>query len=213
MDIDSTTIVYPGVELGIGTVVEPFCLIGIPDRFHPVAATTIGSDSFIGSRSTIYCGVSAGDKFDISDQTTIFYDNEFGKNCRIGPKAIIKNGCRLGDNVRINASVFLERVVIGSFVFVGPGTVFTDDYHPPCPHYSECVKKTIIEPHVSIGANATIAPGITIGHHTQVYAGAVVISDVTPYSVMAGNPAQRIKDFRELECHSGLHDRPYDWWE
>ncbi len=212
-DVDSTAIIYPSVQLGTGTVVEPLCLIGLPDRFHPEAATIIGRNSFIGSRCTIYCGVTAGDNFDVSDQTTVFYDNNIGHNCRIGPKAIIKNGCHLGDNVRINAHVFLERVIIHSYVFVGPGTVFTDDIHPPCPRYSECAKKTIVESHVSIGANVTVAPGLTIGHHTQVYAGAVIISDVKPHSVVAGNPAQRIKDFRELQCHAGLYDRPYEWWE
>ena len=213
VQIDPTAIVLPNVELGSRTIVEPFCLIGLKDRFHPDLITKIGKDSFLGSRCTIYSGVIAGAKFDISDQTTIFFDNQFGDNCRIGPKAVIKNGCRLQSNVRVNAQVFMERVEIDSFVFIGPGTVFTDDIHPPCPRYTDCTGKTLIESHVSIGANVTVGPGIRIGHHSQVYAGSVLIRDVEPYSVMAGNPAVLVKDFRDLRCHPGYFESPYEWWE
>ena len=211
--IDSTAKLYPNVELGEGTTVEPFSIIGIPDRFHPTTTTVLGRNSFIGSRCTIYSGVTAGDNFDISDQTTIFYNNQFGANCRIGPKAVIKNDCILGDQIRINSQVFMERVIIHSNVFIGPGVIFADDLHPPCPKYEQCVEKTIVESHVSIGANVTVAPGITIGHHSQIYLGAVVISDVAPYSVMAGNPAKLIKDFRKLDCRSGFYNRPFEWWD
>ena len=212
-NIDPTAIIYPEVDLGHGTIVEPFCVIGIQDRFHPKARTEIGKDSFIGSRCTIYCGVTSGDRLDVGDQTTVFYDNHFGHNCRIGPKTVIKIGCRLGSDIRINSQVFMERVEIESFVFVGPGTVFTDDLHPPCPRYAECAGKTLVESYVSIGANATVGPGLRIGHHTQVYAGAVIVSDVEPYSVMAGNPARKIKDFRELTCLPNFFERPYEWWD
>lgn len=66
-------------------------------------------------------------------------------------KAVIKNGCRIGNYVRINAFVFMERVEIGNNVFIGPHTVFTDDLHPPCPKYAECVPKTTVGSNVSIG--------------------------------------------------------------
>ena len=211
--VDTTAVIYPCAKLGKGVVVEPLCIIGLADRFHDELPCVIGQNSFIGSRSTIYCGVVSGDNLDISDQTTIFYDNQFGNNCRIGPKAVIKNGCQFGDNIRLNALVFLERVDMGSNIFVGPGTVFTDDLHPPCPKYLDCAKKTKVESYVSVGANVTIAPGITIGHHSQIYAGAVVIADVEPYSVIAGNPARRIKDFRKLVCKPGHYSRPFEWWD
>lgn len=213
MSIHDSAIIYPDVTLGINTIVEPFVIIGIHDRFHPPNHVIIGDDSFIGSRCTVYTGVQAGHHFDVSDQSTVFFDNQFGNYCRIGPKAIIKNGCRVGDNVRINAGVFMERVILHSNVFIGPGTTFTDDKHPPCPHYAKCTPKTEVESNVSIGANVVIAPGIKIGHHCQIYAGAVITKDVPPYSVMAGNPARKIKDFRELVCDVELIQKPYVWWE
>lgn len=210
--VHPSAIIYPSAQIGANSQLEPFSIVGIADRFHDVNPCIIGAESFVGSRSTIYAGVITGDRFDASDQTTVFFDNEFGSNCRIGPRAVIKNGCRFGDNVRVNAQAFLERVVVGSNVFIGPGVVFTDDLHPPCPKYSDCVPKTIVESWVSIGANVTVGPGIKIGHHTQVYAGSVVIDDIAPYSVVAGNPARLVKDFRDLECRSGFYKRPFDWW-
>ncbi len=211
--IHPTAIVSRNVTLGVGTKVEPFAIVGIEDRFQEVRPCILGRNSFVGSRVTIYAGVTAGDHFDASDQSSIFFDNCFGDYCRVGPKAVVKNGCRFGDNVRLNSQVFLERVEVGSNVFVGPGTVFTDDFHPPCPKYRDCAGKTIVESFVSIGANVTVAPGITIGHHTQIYAGSVIIKDVPPYSVVAGNPARVVKDFRELDCKPGYFESPYEWWE
>ncbi len=210
--ISPQAILYQNVELGEDAIVEPFALIGIQDRFHPPSSVVIGKRAFIGSRCTVYAGVVAGDDLDLSDQTTLFTDNVFGDRVRIGPKSVIKNGCRVGNNVRINSQVFMERVVVDDFVFIGPQTVFTDDLHPPCPRYAECVPKTHVESFVSIGANVTIAPGIRIGHHCQIYAGSVVTTDIPPNSVFAGNPARFIKRFDELECKAGFYQQPFEWW-
>ena len=210
--ISPHALLYDNVVLGPGAVVEPFALVGIQDRFHPPGRVAIGRDAFIGSRCTVYAGVTAGDGFDISDGTTVFTDNIFGDFVRIGPKAVVKNGCRVGNRVRINAQTFLERVEIEDFVFIGPQVVFTDDLHPPCPRYADCVPKSHVESYVSIGANVTIAPGVRIGHHSQIYAGAVVVRDVPSGSVVAGNPGRVVKQFDELVCKPGFFTKPFDWW-
>jgi acetyltransferase-like isoleucine patch superfamily enzyme len=210
--ISPHAVIYDNVDLGDDAIVEDFAILGIQDRFHPPGRVVIGANAFIGSRCTVYAGVVAGDWLDISDQTTLFTDNRFGDRVRIGPKAVIKNGCRIGNDVRINAQTFLERVEIENFVFIGPQAVFTDDKHPPCPRYADCVPKAHIESYVSIGANVTLAPGIRIGHHSQIYSGAVLIADVAPNSVMAGNPARFVKRFDELTCPPHFFDRPFEWW-
>lgn len=213
MGISPSAILIGSPEIGDGAVVEPLAIIGMQDRFHPPGRVRIGKNAFVGSRCTIYAGVTAGDDLDISDQTTIFTDNLIGNSVRIGPKAIIKNGCRIGNNVRINAQVFMERVVLEDHVFIGPHTVFTDDMHPPCPRYADCVPRAHVESFVSIGANVLIAPGVRIGHHSQIYGGAVVIRDVEPNSVVAGNPARVIKRFEDLKCRPGYFGRPFEWWD
>ncbi len=207
------SIVHDNVTLGEGAIIEPFAILGIQDRFHPSGRVVIGKRAFIGTRCTVYAGVSAGDDFDISDQSTVFADNTFGDRVRIGPKAIVKNGCEIGNDVRINAQAFLERVVVENYVFIGPHSVFTDDLHPPCPRYKDCAPKCHVESYVSIGANVFIAPGVRIGHHSQIYGGAVVIASVPPGSVMAGNPARKIKSFDQLTCKPGFFEKPFEWWD
>jgi acetyltransferase-like isoleucine patch superfamily enzyme len=205
-------IVYENVNLGANVIIEPYAIIGMKDRFHPDEETIIGNDSFIGSRCTIYQNVRAGNMFDISDNTSIFYNNFFGDRVRIGPKAIIKNNCTIGDDVRINAKVFMERVNIGNNVFIGPGVIFTNDKHPPCPRNNDCVKSTNVESYVSIGAGVIIAPGVNIGHHTQIYAGSIVCKDIPPNSVVAGSPAKVIKRFDELTCVANFYEKPFEIW-
>jgi acetyltransferase-like isoleucine patch superfamily enzyme len=205
-------IVYENVQMGSNIIIEPYAIIGIKDRFHSDSETIIGDDSFIGSRCTIYQNVRTGNMLDISDQTSIFYDNIIGDRVRIGPKSIIKNSCVIGDDVRINSNVFMERVIIGSNVFIGPGVIFTDDKHPPCPKYKDCVPRTNVESYVSIGAGVIIAPGVSIGSYTQIYSGSVVTKDIPPNSVVSGNPAKIIKRFDELECTSNIFKKPFEWW-
>lgn len=209
---DTQTLIYDNVEIANDAIIEPLAILGIQDRFHPPGKVKIGQRAFIGSRCTVYAGVIAGDDFDISDQTTVFTNNVIGDRVRIGPKAVIKNDCVIGNDVRINSQVFLERVVIENHVFIGPNTTFSDDPHPPCPRSKECVPKTHVESFVSIGANVFIAPGVRIGHHSQIYGGASVLADVPPYSVMAGNPARKIKDFDQLVCKPGFYKKPFEWW-
>jgi acetyltransferase-like isoleucine patch superfamily enzyme len=211
--IDTSARVDANVSLGDNAIVEAFAILGIQDRFHPPGLVVIGHRAFIGSRCTIYAGVFAGDDLDIADQSTLFTDNVFGDRVRIGPKAVVKNGCRVGNDVRINAQVFMERVVVENHVFIGPHACFADDLHPPCPRYAECVRKTHVESFVSIGASVFVAPGIRIGHHSQIYGGSVVIADVLPNSVMAGNPARRVRTFDELVCRPGYFPRPFSWWD
>ena len=206
-------IVYDNVKLGSNIIIEPYAIIGIKDRFHPDSETIIGDDSFIGTRCTIYQNVRTGNMLDVSDQSTIFYDNVIGDRVRIGPKSIIKNSCTIGDDVRINANVFMERVNIGNKVFIGPGVIFTDDKHPPCPRCRDCVQHTNVESFVSIGAGVIIAPGIRIGNHTQIYSGAVITTDIPPNSVVAGSPAKVIKRFDELKCTANIFKRPFEWWD
>jgi acetyltransferase-like isoleucine patch superfamily enzyme len=213
MSIDGSAIIYPGATLGENAIVEPFAIVGIQDRFHPPGTVVIGRNAFIGSRCTVYNGVIAGDDFDLSDQSTVFVDNVFGDQCRIGPKAVVKHGCRFGNRIRLGSQAFVEKVEIHDDVFIGPGTVFTDDIHPVCPRRADCVGRTVVESFVSIGAMVVIAPGIRIGHHSQIYAGTVVTRDVEPYSVMAGNPGKRVKTLDQLICSAGLLERPFIWWD
>jgi len=80
-----------------------------------------------------------------------------------------------------------------------------------CPHYKKCKGGAIIEDLVKIGANSTILPGVRIGRNSLIGAGSVVVKDVPPNEVHAGNPAKFIKKINDLKCEKGFFERPYLW--
>lgn len=116
-----------------------------------------------------------------------------GENCSLGQNVNISNNVKIGNGVKIqnNVSVY-EGVEIEDNVFCGPSCVFTNDLTPRAafPKGHENYKKTLIKHGASIGANATIVCGHTIGEYALIGAGAVVASDVPPYALMLGVPAK-----------------------
>lgn len=111
-----------------------------------------------------------------------------GQNVMLGPKVTIGNGCKIQNNVSIYEGVELE-----DDVFCGPSCVFTNVSNPRA-HISRKTefKKTLVGHGATIGANATILCGVTLGAHSFVAAGAVVTRDVAKFALVAGVPARRI---------------------
>jgi len=110
-----------------------------------------------------------------------------GQNVNIGNNVIIGNYCKIQNNVSIYEGVELE-----DFVFCGPSCVFTNVSNPRAEILRHHLyEKTIVRRGASIGANATIVCGITIGRYAFIAAGAVVISDVPDYALMMGVPAKQ----------------------
>lgn len=118
-----------------------------------------------------------------------------GENCVIGQNVNISNNVIIGNGVKIqnNVSIY-EGVELEDGVFCGPSCVFTNDLSPRSeyPKGREGYKRTIVKKGATIGANATIICGNTIGEYAMVAAGAVVTKDVEAYSLIAGIPAKVI---------------------
>jgi acetyltransferase-like isoleucine patch superfamily enzyme len=208
-------LVYPNVEIGEGTVVEPGVVLGMPPRGARPGdlRTRIGPGGHIRSGTVIYGGVTIGARVNTGHGALIREDNVIGDECSIGTHAVLEPGNRIGDRTRVHSHCFLEHVTLGRGVFLGPGVVFTDDPHPACPRYLECVLGATVADDVSIGGNATILPGVRIGAGALVGAGSVVAHDVQAGTVVAGCPATLKKEIRELVCHTGFFERPYIWRE
>ncbi len=112
----------------------------------------------------------------------------FGQNCVVGPKVNIGNGVKVQNNVSI-----YEGVEIEDDVFLGPSMVFTNVVNPRAfIQRKDEFKKTLLKRGCSIGANATIVCGVTIGKYALIGSGAVVNKDVNPYALMVGVPAKQI---------------------
>ena len=112
----------------------------------------------------------------------------FGQNCVVGPKVNIGNGVKVQNNISI-----YEGVEVEDDVFLGPSMVFTNVTNPRAFIVRrEEFKKTLLKKGCSIGANATIVCGVTIGEYALIGSGTVVNKDVKPYALMVGVPARQI---------------------
>lgn len=113
-----------------------------------------------------------------------------GQNVNVGPNVIIGNYVKIQNNVSVYEGVILE-----DYVFCGPSMVFTNIKVPRSKYPqrgSESYVRTLVKEGASIGANATIVCGITIGRHAFIAAGAVVTKDVPDYALMVGVPAKQV---------------------
>lgn len=137
---------------------------------------------------------------DIGDGTKIWhfshvFNSTIGKNCSIGQNVMIGPNVTIGDNCKIQNNVSLYAgVVLEDDVFVGPSVVFTNVINPRAfIERKKEFKRTLIKKGATIGANATILCGITVGTYSAIGAGAMVTKDVEQFMLVYGNPARAIK--------------------
>jgi UDP-2-acetamido-3-amino-2,3-dideoxy-glucuronate N-acetyltransferase len=119
-----------------------------------------------------------------------------GADCNICAQTLIEGDVVIGDRVTIKSGVQIwDGSVIGDDVFIGPNATFSNDLYPRSKQHPEKFKGVTILNGASIGANATLLPGVTIGEKAMVGAGAVVTKDVPSRAVVVGNPAKIVRYF------------------
>lgn len=123
----------------------------------------------------------------------VLSDAKIGEECNICSHCLIENDVIVGDRVTVKCGVQLwDGLRVEDDVFIGPNVTFTNDTQPRSKQYPDEFPKTIIRKGASIGANATILPGIEIGEGAMVGAGAVVTKNVPAHVTVVGNPAKEI---------------------
>jgi UDP-2-acetamido-3-amino-2,3-dideoxy-glucuronate N-acetyltransferase len=139
-------------------------------------------------------GVEIGNGTKIWHFSHIMSGSVIGENCNIGQNVVISPKVSLGNNVKVqnNVSVYTG-VTCEDDVFLGPSCVFTNISNPRSfISRKDEFKPTLVKRGASIGANATILCGITIGEYALIGAGAVVTKDVQPFALIVGNPGRQI---------------------
>ncbi len=147
---------------------------------HPSAFVDEGASVGAGTKVWHFCHVMPG--------------AVIGEGCSLGQNCVVMPGVRIGNNCKLqnNVSVY-EGVVLEDDVFCGPSMVFTN-VGTPRSHVSRrgAYERTVVRRGASIGANATIVAGVTLGRYSFVGAGAVVTKDVADHALVVGNPARPV---------------------
>lgn len=145
-------------------------------------------------------GAKIGDRTRIWAFVHILPGAIIGVDCNICDYVFIENDVIIGDRVTIKSGVQLwDGIRLGDDVFVGPNVTFANDKFPRSKQYPAQFLKTIVKEGASIGANATILPGITIGKKAMIGAGSVITKDVPDYALVMGNPARVVRILEENE--------------
>jgi len=143
---------------------------------HPlsdVRSVHIGEDTIIWQFAVVLAGAVIGD------------------NCNINCHTFIENDVRLGNNVTLKSGVYLwDGITIGDDVFIGPNVTFTNDKYPRSKQRPESFQRTTLEKGCSIGADATILGGVTIGSYAIIGAGTLVTRNAPPHALFYGHPGE-----------------------
>ena len=149
---------------------------------------------FVHESSYVDAGAQVGDGTKIWHFCHVMPGAVIGERCSLGQNVVVMSGVRIGSNVKIqnNVSVY-EGVELEDDVFCGPSMVFTNVINPRS-HVSRKTEyqRTLVKRGATIGANATVVCGVTIGEYAFIGAGAVVTTDVAPYALVVGVPAKRV---------------------
>jgi acetyltransferase-like isoleucine patch superfamily enzyme len=168
----------------------------------------INMDIFIHESTEIEKSVKIGEGSKIWHNAQIREGSEIGKNCSVGKGVYIDHNVKIGNNVKIQNYVSVYNgVTIEDDVLLAPNCTFTNDLYPRAFNQDWKVTPTLVKKGASIGANATILCGVTIGEYSMIGIGSTVTNDTLPHSLMVGNPA-RLKNFI-CQCGSELQNINY----
>jgi acetyltransferase-like isoleucine patch superfamily enzyme len=153
----------------------------------------MNSDVYIHLKASVSDNAYIGNGTKIWINVQIRENTYIGNNCTISKDVYIDHGVVIGNNCKIQNSVSIYNgVSIEDDVFVGPNVSFTNDRVPRAFNADWKITPTLVKIGASIGANATIICGVTIGEYAMVAAGSVVTKNVPPFTLVMGNPARAI---------------------
>ena len=197
----STSVIYGNVTFGRDCEVDDFCTIGVPPEGQSDGSlpTKFGERARIMSHAIIYSGNEFGDDFVAGHGTYLRNGNRIGNRVEIGAKNVWEGQVTVADDSTFGPYTGIsEGTVIGSGVVIGQRVGVTGVLHPKTELAKATQKGATIGDGVTIMGGTNIGPGLRIGAGAYVERGSVVLRDVRPFTVIAGNPAKQVGDVREL---------------
>ena len=200
--------IYANVSVGQDCSLGDFASIGLPTRGYQDGElpTILGNRVEIQSHATICCGNVLGDELIVGHGVYMCHKNRIGKRVSIGPHSILEWNVTIKDDVIIGPYAGIaEFTVIEQGGWLGSQVALPSVLHPLCHKAKECGKGSHLARGVTVGGGVTIYPDLRIGQGAYIEPCSIVVRDVSPYAVVAGNPAKEIGDIFTL--YPGLVER------
>ena len=209
-----TAIVYPGTIIGEGCKILDYAVVGKQPTLSPRSTAKrealppleLGAGTVVSTGAVVFAGTRVGARVVLGDQTCVRERCEIGDDVVVGRGSLIENDTTVGGLTKIQAHAYITAYsTLEDNVFIAPCVATTNDnYMGRTERRHELVKGPTIRRGARVGGAAVLLPGIEVGEEAFVGAGAVVLRDVEPGTVVVGNPARPIRQVPEDEL---LHNQ------
>lgn len=202
------SIIHAGVTIGNASRIGSHCEIGVSSDLAIENNLVIGEASCIRSHSVLYSGSSFGNGFITGHHVTIRENTHTGTDFHVGTLGDIQGDCLIGDYVRLHSNVHIGKSsTLGSFIWIFPYVVLTNDPHPP----SDVCVGVVVGDFSVIATMSTILPGIKISEGALVGAHSLVNRDVPADTIVAGVPAKSIGPTNRIKLSELTDEAAYPW--
>jgi acetyltransferase-like isoleucine patch superfamily enzyme len=213
-EVSETAIVYPGTIIGDGCKILDYAVVGKQPTLSPRSTAKreelppleLGAGTIVSTGAVVFAGTRVGARVILGDQTCVRERCEIGDDVVLGRGSLIENDTTVGELTKIQAHAYITAYsTLEDNVFIAPCVATTNDnYMGRTEKRHELVKGPTIRRGARVGGAAVLLPGIEVGEEAFVGAGAVVLRDVEPGTLVVGNPARPIRQVPEDEL---LHNQ------
>jgi acetyltransferase-like isoleucine patch superfamily enzyme len=208
-EIAPTAVVYPGTVIGEGCRILDGAVVGKQPSLsprstvkrEPLGPTELGAGTIVSTGAIVFAGTRVGERVIVGDQACVRERVEIGDDVVIGRGSLVENDTTIGAMTKIQAMAYITAYsTLEEDVFIAPCVQTTNDnFMGRTEKRHELVKGPTIRRGARVGGGAVLCPGVEIGEEAFVGAGAVVVRDVPPRTVVVGNPARALREVPEDE--------------
>jgi acetyltransferase-like isoleucine patch superfamily enzyme len=203
-EIHPTAVVYPGTVLGQGAKVLEHAVVGKQPVLSPrstarreeLPPAELGAGTIVSTGAIVFAGTRIGERVIVGDQACVRERVSLGDDVVVGRGSLIENDTTVGAMTKIQADAYITAYsTLEEQVFVAPRVVTTNDnFMGRTERRHSLIKGPTIRHGARVGGGAILCPGVEIGEEAFVGAGAVVVRDVAPRTIVVGNPARKLRD-------------------